>query len=71
MALLTRLYCDKCHGESLILTHGDTDKARAENLPDGWKHVECDIHCKQHPNGFDLCPVCTGIDLDYYTAEPF
>lgn len=71
MASTVRLMCDRCGGESLLPTFGTLDHAREIHARDGWKHTGCDIHCKQHPDGFDICPECAGTNPDYYAAEPF
>lgn len=71
MATIVRLSCDRCDGESLLPTFGSIEHARQVHARDGWKHTTCDIRCKEHANGIDICPVCAGTNPDYYQAEPF
>jgi hypothetical protein len=61
VALIIRLSCDKCEGESLTVTIGTSTDARVDAFKYGW-------YCTGKE---DLCPVCMGKNPDYYTAEPF
>lgn len=72
MAALTRLSCDQCQGESLTVTHGDTEQARTDHARDGWQYVPPLVFGGwENEPAADLCPVCAGTNPDYYTAEPF
>lgn len=61
MALVIRLSCDQCEGESLTVTVGTATDARVDAFRHGWLF----------DGQVDRCPVCTGKNPDYYTAEPF
>lgn len=65
MATIIRLSCDKCQGDSLTTFIGSVSDARRDGHKNGWRYLD----------GFygdiDLCPVCTGIDPNYWIAEPF
>jgi len=67
MATIIRLSCDKCQGDNVTTVIGSVSDARRDGHSDGWRHngrgnIEADI---------DLCPVCSGIDPNYWAAEPF
>ena len=61
MALKIRISCDKCGGEAIPFTIGTATDARVERFPEGW-FFDGEV---------DLCPVCTGRDGSYWSAEPF
>ena len=66
MSVIIRLKCDKCGGES-PLTHHATKPwdARVNETKYGWSYDFKELIAT------DLCPVCNGRDLTYWTAEPF
>jgi hypothetical protein len=61
VALVIRLSCDKCDGEAHAFTIGTPTDARVERFPEGW-FFDGEV---------DLCPVCTGRNGSYWSAEPF
>jgi hypothetical protein len=61
MSLHICLICDKCEAQSLPY-YGTATDARSANFPSGWV---TDLAA------LDLCPVCSGEDLNYWTTEPF
>jgi hypothetical protein len=65
MSAIIRLQCDKCKGVSSLTHYGTTTDARVAEFKDGWFYYSVD----NAPA--DLCPVCTGHNPDYWTAEPF
>jgi hypothetical protein len=66
MATIIRLSCDKCQGDNLTSVMGSVSDARRDGHSDGWRH-----HTDSVSGDIDLCPVCTGIDSNYWVAEPF
>ena len=73
MALIIRLSCDQCEGESLTVTVGTATDARVAAFRHGWHYVPQLVFGggeNVYPAS-DLCPVCTGKNPDYYLAEPF
>ncbi len=60
MSLLISLICDKCEAQSTPHYGTGTD-ARVTNFSSGWV-FDGDV---------DLCPVCSGRDLEYWVTEPF
>lgn len=72
MATIVRLSCDKCNGESLLPTFGGVEHARQVHAADGWTHTpETWTDDSKYLPATDVCPVCSGNNLDYYHAEPF
>lgn len=73
MALIIRLSCDRCEGESLTVTVGTATDARVEAFKHGWYYGA--VVSSRTPStpfeAVDLCPVCMGKNLDYYSEEPF
>lgn len=65
MSAIVRLQCDKCNGMSLLTHYGTTTDARVAEFKHGWFYDTVD----NAPA--DLCPVCTGRNLNYWTEEPF
>ena len=61
MALVIRLSCDKCNGEASTSTIGTATDARVDRFAEGWFY----------DGEVDLCPVCTGLNPNYWVAEPF
>jgi hypothetical protein len=61
VALIIRLSCDKCEGEAHTVTIGRPNDARVDRFAEGWFF----------DGQVDLCPVCTGRDGSYWSAEPF
>lgn len=64
MSAIVRLQCDKCNGMSPLTHYGTTTDARVNEFKHGWFYTLED-------GAIDLCPVCAGRDLTYWTAEPF
>lgn len=65
MTAIVRLKCDKCEGESPLTHFGTPTDARVNEWRNGWFYdIEGGVTA-------DLCPVCTGRNPDYWTAEPF
>ena len=65
MSTIIRLKCDKCEGESPLTHYGTPTDARVNEFKHGW------FYDMSESEEYDLCPVCTGRDLTYWTAEPF
>ena len=66
MSALIRLQCDKCEGKSPLQHYGKTvTDARVFEFSHGW------FYNMEQGKEYDLCPVCSGLDLTYWTAEPF
>jgi len=65
MSTIIRLQCDKCEGISPLTHYGTPTDARVAEFKHGWFY---DIEVGTPA---DLCPVCNGRDLTYWTAEPF
>jgi hypothetical protein len=60
MSLHISLICDKCEGRS-VPCYGTATDVRVNNFAAGW-YFDGDV---------DLCPVCSGRDLEYWATEPF
>jgi hypothetical protein len=65
MSAIIKLQCDKCNGISPLPHYGTTTDARVAEFKHGWFYDTVD----NAPA--DLCPVCSGRDPLYWTAEPF
>jgi len=64
MSLHISLICDKCEAQSTP-RHGTATDARVAEFKNGWFY---DVEVGEPA---DLCPVCSGRDLDYWHTEPF
>jgi hypothetical protein len=60
MSLHICLICDKCEAQSSP-HHGTATDARVANFSAGWVF----------DGEVDLCPVCSGRDLEFWATEPF
>jgi hypothetical protein len=58
---MIRIICDKCDGEAVPFSIGTATDARVDRFPEGW-FFDGEV---------DLCPSCTGRNVDYWAAEPF
>lgn len=65
MSAIIRLQCDKCNGISSLDHYGTLTDARVNEFKYGW------FYDTLHGSPADLCPVCSGRDENYWTAEPF
>lgn len=65
MSTIIRLKCDKCEGESSITHHGTPTDARVNEWRSGW------FYNLEEGNAYDLCPVCSGRNPNYWVEEPF
>jgi hypothetical protein len=64
MSLHICLICDKCEAQSSP-HHGTATDARVAEFKHGW------FYNMEQGEEYDLCPVCSGRDLEYWTTEPF
>jgi hypothetical protein len=65
MSAIIKLQCDKCNGISSLDHYGTLTDARVNEFKYGW------FYDTLHGSPADLCPVCSGRDENYWTAEPF
>ena len=65
MSAIIRLKCDRCEGESPLTHHGTATDARVNEFKYGW------FYNMSEGDEYDVCPVCSKHDLNYWTAEPF
>jgi hypothetical protein len=64
MSLHICLICDKCEAQSLP-HHGTSTDARVANFSSGW------FYNMEQGEEYDLCPVCSGRDPQFWDTEPF
>jgi hypothetical protein len=60
MSLHICLICDKCEAQSSP-NYGTATDVRVANFSSGWVF----------DGAVDLCPVCSGRDLEFWATEPF
>lgn len=66
MATIIRVCCDQCGGINPWPVTGTVAQARHDAQKDGWQWIVSSEHGE-----LDRCPACSGINPEYWSAEPF